>query len=430
MPQTPVRAHPFRLATLLTATGISCLALMPLLLFYTRAGSDIAATLTGLLFVLHSAIKKDWDWTRQNWVRLAALFCGLCLVSSLLSGVRQSWEQALCLPRLFLFIAALQSWLLPTPRTATMLERIYLIMTVWLVSQSWMQFATGHNLMGYPRWADGTLTGPFEKPRAAFPFVMMFFPGVMPSILRALRDSRLPRRLLGFAVLLGCVATMIIIGQRVCTLLLLGGLTLTALLVRRFRLPFCLIALATAVILAALPVLSPQAYAKLVLKFLNQMGHFAQSDYGLLFRSATAMVLAHPWLGLGMDGFRHACHQSMHSPAVPFLGLPSLSNDIGRGCNIHPRNYNLRVATAAGIPGLMVFCRLIGTWLRTGFRALDVSQHPRQAMLLVICCAVLWPVTSTSSVFSFPTTGWLCLSLGWLLASSPTRKPDTAADMS
>ncbi|WP_244285166.1 O-antigen ligase family protein [Acetobacter persici] len=130
------------------------------------------------------------------------------------------------------------------------------------------------------------------------------------------------------------------------------------------------------------------------------------------------MVVSHPWLGLGMDGFRNFCHVPFHTEALTPFGLPPLDSDTGKGCNIHPHNYYLQIATTAGLPGLAAFGWMIMCWLRTGLRALTPATHPQQAMLFIMCCVLLWPVASTSALFSFPTAGWIFLFAGWMLAAS------------
>ncbi|ASC05754.1 hypothetical protein S101468_01501 [Acetobacter pasteurianus subsp. pasteurianus] len=123
-----------------------------------------------------------------------------------------------------------------------------------------------------------------------------------------------------------------------------------------------------------------------------------------------------------MDAFRNFCHVPIQTHALSFLGIETLTNDTDRGCNIHPHNYYLQIATTAGLPVLMVFLGLAFQWLRTGWKALDVEHHPQQAMLFVACCILLWPITSTSAVFSFPTAGWIFMFVGWLIAASNSQK--------
>lgn len=418
-PASPVSCPPLsRLAAGLTLCGAGCTFLLPVLFFYSRALSDIAATVIGCLFLLYSAVQKDWQWARKDWVRPAALFCGLCLIASLAMGQRGAWLQALCLPRLFLLAAALQNWILVSAARRRMLAAVLFVLAFWLMGQCWKQYLTGTNLLGYPPADDGALTGPFMKPRAGFTLLLLFFPALMPVVLHAFYTKRLSAWAGGGAILLLSVTTMVLIGQRMSNVLLLFGLTLTALMVRRFRLPFFLTLVGVAGLVASLPVIAPRTYAKLVLKFSSQMHHFTQSDYGKLFRTAVTMVASHPWLGLGMDGFRNFCHTQFHTNALTVFGLPPLESDTAKGCNIHPHNYYLQIGTIAGLPGLALFGWMAFCWLRTGLRALSPNHRPQQAMLFVLCCVLLWPIGSTSSLFAFPTAGWFFMFMGWMLAAS------------
>ncbi|KXV74899.1 hypothetical protein AD953_09735 [Acetobacter malorum] len=426
-PASSVPRSSGRLAAALTLCGTGCTFLLPFLFFYSRALSDVATTVIACLFLLYSALQKDWAWIRKDWLRPAAVFCGLCLISSLHIGLKGAWVQALCLPRLFLLAAAMESWILVSASRRRALASILLVLAFWLIGQCWKQYLTGTNLLGYPPADDGALTGPFVKPRAGFTLLMLFFPALMPVVLQAFYSKRLRPWIGGVALLVLSVTTMVLIGQRMSNVLLLFGLMLTALMIPRFRIPFALIVVGGAGLVASLPTISPRTYAKLVLKFSNQLHHFTQSDYGKLYRTAVTMIVSHPWLGLGMDGFRNFCHTPLHTDTLTGLGLPPLDSDTAQGCNIHPHNYYLQIATTAGLPGLVAFAWMLFCWVRTGLRALSPVRNPQQAMLFVMCCVLIWPVASTSALFSFPTAGWFFLFAGWLLAAS---EPICSSDQS
>ncbi|WP_240554573.1 O-antigen ligase family protein [Acetobacter cibinongensis] len=387
-------------------------------MFFSRALCDITATVLGCLFLLQSGLTGQWQWLRKPWVLAATALCALSLISSVHMQNMGAIAQAACLPRLFLITAATENWVLTRNNRRLLLSGVFLLLAVWLISQCWEQYFTGTNLIGAPAWLDGSLTGPFIKPRAGFTFLMLFFPGIMPVVLYALKRRSGVAKLAGVALLLLSVLTMVFIGQRMSTVLMMFGLFLTALMVRQFRWPFVGVILGMMAALISLPLLSPPTYAKLVIKFSDQLQHFSTSDYGQLFKKATIMVLNHPVLGLGMDGFRNFCHLSLQSNVPALVGLPQLESPAPLGCNIHPHNYYLQIATTAGLPGLFAFCALIFFWLRAGWQRLNPIQHSKQAMLLVMCCTVLWPITSTSAFFTFPTAGWIFLFAGWLLAES------------
>ncbi|MFT8795723.1 MAG: O-antigen ligase family protein [Acetobacter orientalis] len=414
----------------LTLSATICILLLPLFMFFSRALSDIAASVVGALFLVYCGLTQQWQWLRKPWVLPAALFCALCLFASYIQHNTAAILQAICLPRLFLLTAAVQNWVLTRNNKRLLLGGVFFALALWLMGQCWQQYFTGYNLLGALRWPDGSLTGPFIKPRAGFTLLMLFFPGIMPVVLYALRNKALSLRFAGGLLLLLSVLTMVLIGQRMSTVLMLFGLFLTALFIKQFRVPFLALIGFLVAAVASLPFVSPPVYAKLVVKFTNQLQHFSSSDYATLFKKAGIMVLNHPIIGEGMDGFRNFCSLSLHSSAPTLLGLPALSSPAGIGCNLHPHNYYLQVATTAGLPGLALFCLVVFLWLQAGAKHLAPTQHPQHIMLFVMCCTVLWPVTSTSSLFTFPTAGWVFLFAGWLMAASTAnaQAPKTAEE--
>ncbi|NHO18989.1 O-antigen ligase family protein [Acetobacter oeni] len=412
------------LATLLTV-------LLPVLLFRARAMADADLSIVAMLFLVRSALLRDWSWLRARWMQCGLALWGLISLSSALAGPAASFVQGLLTLRFFVFCAALAYWVLTGPRAQRALGAVCAFLAIWTILECWEQYLTGTNLFGDPRWGDGALTGPFVHPKAGSALLMVLFPGLMPGILTRLQKTDHRSRLTGAALLLLSVVTMILIGQRMPTLLTCVGLLLTALLVRPMRLPVLGAFVLGAALLAALPVVSPPTYAKLVLKFSHQMSHFASSDYGQLFGRASAMVAAHPWLGVGFDGFRLHCLDPQYVHDMKLLGIPYIAPPEA-GCNLHPHNYYLQAATAAGLPGLLLFMAMALCWLRLIARPhlpahgaervsdvpATVPATPRNAMLLVACCVQLWPLASTSALFSVPPAGWLFLTAGWALAAS------------
>ena len=281
----------------LTLSATICTLLLPLFMFFSRALSDIAASVVGALFLVYCGLTQQWQWLRKPWVLPAALFCALCLFASYIQHNTAAILQAICLPRLFLLTAAVQNWVLTRNNKRLLLGGVFFALALWLMGQCWQQYFTGYNLLGALRWPDGSLTGPFIKPRAGFTLLMLFFPGIMPVVLYALRNKALSLRFAGGLLLLLSVLTMVLIGQRMSTVLMLFGLFLTALFIKQFRVPFLALIGFIVAVVASLPFVSPPVYAKLVVKFTNQLQHFSSSDYGTLFKKAGIMVLNHPIIG-------------------------------------------------------------------------------------------------------------------------------------
>ena len=194
--------------------------------------------------------------------------------------------------------------MLADPRTRTRLWYVILAAALWILVECWQQYLLGTNIFGYPRWIDGALSGPFRGPVAGPTFLWVFFPAFLPLCLLLLKRKDRLGRLYGLGVLVVAALTMILIGQRMPALLMTLGLCVSGLLFRQVRLPVLLTIGAGIGLLALLPIVSPPTSLKLVVFFGYQMEHFWASPYGLIFGRAVTMIQAHPWFGLGWDGYR------------------------------------------------------------------------------------------------------------------------------
>ncbi|QHC37177.1 O-antigen ligase domain-containing protein [Komagataeibacter xylinus] len=393
---------------------------MPLLLLYALAPAEIVMTTVAVLFVAHCVLRRDGGWLRQGWVAAAGLLWAQIVLASLLAG--QGVTQAVMFMRYFVFVAALQNWVLSDPRTRRMLAWAYGAVAVWLVAGCWQQYLCGRNFMGYGRWEDGALLGPLWAPRAGQALVMTALPGLFPQVIDLARREGARGRVMAGALLLGLVVTMVLIAQRMPLLRLLLAMGLCSLLVPRLRAVAGAAVVAGAGAVALSPLLAPQAYHKLVLNFVTHMQGFADSPYGMLFIRAGVMIERHPWFGLGFDGFRHACPDPAYFHGLPWLGVSEGVHGAAVGCNMHPHNFYLLMGTMGGVPAMVLFaafaaCVLARAW--RGLAAATATRDPQRLMLAVACVVVLWPLQSTSSFLTQPTGGWLFMILGWALACVP-----------
>jgi O-antigen ligase len=399
---------------LAAATGATLL--LPWALLYARAIGDADLSVIVVLFLASRAASRDWTWLRTSWTRLALLFWGWMLLCTLLTGNPQAIGQSLASIRFFLLVPALESWVLIDQRTRTRLWYVILAAALWILIESWQQFLFGTNIFGYPRWIDGALSGPFRGPVAGPTFLWVFFPAFLPVCLLLLRRKDRLGRLCGLGVLVVAALTMILIGQRMPAVLMALGLCVSGLLFRQVRLPVLLTISAGIGLLALLPVLSPPTSIKLVWFFTYQMEHFRETPYGLIFGRAVTMIQAHPWFGLGWDGYRNFCMDPAYLIGVPWLPVSDPASI--EGCTIHPHNYWLQVATSSGLTGTIVFGVLVVTWLRAIRGGASYLSNDRQAALLVIVFVAMWPIASTTSLFTVPNAGWFFLMVGWGLAEA------------
>ena len=378
-----------------------------------RAIAEILVAAIDLLFLAH-CVRHGFGWLRESWLRIGMAWWAwlvICSIPGIGIGGWLSFGHALAVVRFLLLVAALQHWVLAPVGARRWLGRVMAACALYIGGSAWLQFATGHNLVGYGREPDGELTGPFEHPRAGAPLSRLLFPAILPI---ASWTPRLAALVLG-------LGTMVLIGQRMPLLLTVLGLLVTALLLRRLR-PAILLALVAGVaLLGATAVVSPPAWYRLVTKFSAQMEHFAGSDYGLIARRAVAIAQEHPVLGRGFAGFRNACPD----PAT-WLAAPGRPDGGGLAiCNIHPHNHYLEAVTDSGLPGLALFAAMVLAWWTALLRGLGRDPDPLRVGLFVAAFIQEFPFASASSFTAIEIGGFFFVLLGWGLAEA--RYPRTSS---
>jgi hypothetical protein len=394
-------------------------------LLNARALADILFSVTAILFLVDCARMRRWGWLRQGWVPFAGawwiweMICSLPLPPPFY-GSWPNLVQAIVMVRYFVFAAALEHWLLRDPRPRIWLRWVVQAVAAYIGIQCLYQYATGRDFYGFPRWADGELTGPFFKPRAGPELVRILFPALLPPVMALIAQKPIIIRAAGVALAGLGIAVMVLIGQRMPVLLTGLGLVVSALLLPRLR-PVAIAAIVVGgLVLAASPVISPPTYYRLVEKFGRQMDHFRVSPYGYLLRRADEITEQHPIFGRGFNGFRVGCPDPRY-----FVGWTHKAGDDGGGvgiCKQHPHNFYTQASTDGGYPGLIMFSLLVLAWLRDMGRGLWRDPDVVRVGLFAAALLHLWPIASTSAFLSLPVSGYFFVILGWGLAEARWRQ--------
>ena len=403
--------------------GVALALALPVFLTHGHGVADAINLLLALLFLARSALAGDWVWLRRAWVRAGlAWWAWLVLCSA-------RWDtgqllQAVLFVRFLLLTAALEHWVLRDAAVRMWLTRLVRVAFAYIALNSALQLATGRNVYGWPRGADGELTGPYRQPRAGPILSRTFFPALLPPTARLFGGGGW-RPLWGAVLLLAGAARMVLTGQRVPLLLTLLGLFVTALFMPRLRGPVIIALTGAGLLLAASRVISPPAFHRQVEKFSAQMLHFQDSPYGLILARGLAVGDAHPVMGRGFDGFRDACK----NPAEPRY-FEGWHGDDGGGtliCVQHPHNFYLQAYVESGAPGLVLYCVLVIAWLAALLPGLLRDPDPLRVALFTAALLHEWPIASSSSIEAMPLSGWFFLLLGLGLAETRAYIADQSA---
>jgi hypothetical protein len=399
------------------ALGAALLA--PLGLLHAFVLAEICIAIADLLFVAEMARTRNTAWARQPWFIAAMLWWAWTLFCSgpyfATAGWMLSFIEALVIIRLILFTAALQSWILTTPNARRAAWIVLAVSCLWIGLESWQQYITGRNIFGDPRWGDGSLTGPFWKPRAGQLYAHLLFTAMLPPVLALFARQSRVWRAGGVALAVLGVVTSVLIGQRMGTLLTGLGLATAALFMPQLRRVAILAAVIAVLVLVATPYISPPTYGKLVGETSHNLSHFWLSPYGELFTRATVMGLQSPWHGWGYNGFRAFCPAPQFSAGLPALGIAPTSLALA-ACNLHPQNYYIQAFCEAGFPGLLLFAAMNLIWLQKLAAGLWRTKNPLRVGLFIGVLTFSWPLASTDAFPALYMLGWFFFLLGLGLA--------------
>ncbi|GBQ86767.1 hypothetical protein AA0535_1102 [Asaia krungthepensis NRIC 0535] len=390
--------------------------------------------LLAVLLLVRSALGLGWFWTRQFWVRVAFLWWGWQIVCSLPHiglGSSQALTQACLAIRFPLMAAAMQVWTLRDAESRLWMSRVLVACCAYFVLQFVMQALLGHNLFGYPRYIDGTLTGPYAHPRAAAPFSRLVLPVMMLGcaflVARSGRAESDTSRSVGTGTFLAMsvlavlvLGLMVLAGQRIPMALTALGIGVCALFYRPLRPAAVVGALSLPVLVLLARFVAPQAFQHLVILAAHQLSHFWESHYGLVFTRAMVMAEAHPVTGLGYDAFRHACANPAYQHGLPWFSTASDGGGAGI-CVQHAHNHYLQALTNAGVPGLFLFGGLVFACLRALWPVRG-AHHAWRIGLFAAFFIQEWPFASASDFLNLPLGGWAFMLLGVGLAEAEHRQ--------
>lgn len=409
-------------ATDAAACGLTLL--LPVFLVHLRVGSEIGFDVVGALFLIRSALGRQWLWVRRDWVVVGLVWWAwtvACTVIAVWTSQSGGWghvAQALLSGRFLVFAAALEQWVLRDQRVRRWLLASFSAVTLYVAGQTLLQFATGRNLFGDPRWAEGELTGPFRGPKAAPTFIRVVFPALLPAISRVGASANILRRMAAGGILVASVAVIVLIGQRMPVLLMGLGLLVTGLLMPKVRGSVVVAVVAAGMLIGASAVIAPPTFYRLVTKFSRQIESFPDSPYGQITARALAMAEQHPWTGLGFNGFQANCEAPRYQHGWHWPENPADDGGGAAMCVTHPHSFYLQALTDAGFPGLLGFSLLVVLWLRRLSAGLLQAPDPLRVGLFVAAFIQVWPISTTSPLVSLPMGGWFFLVLGFGLAAA------------
>ena len=291
--------------------------LIPLCMIGGRVAVDAALTLTAILFLVHSAVAKDWAWARSLWFKIGVgLWLWMLFISMFAFDSGASYTQSVAWVRFLIFAAALEFWVLDR----IWMHRLLMMVTavvVFVAGDALMQSFIGVDLFGHGIPEPNRLSGPFNGERVGIFLADMMFPALLGGFVWRVWN-RPWGKLLWVAMVLLCMEAVFLSGERMAALLSLAGLFFAALLVKGKLKRLVSAVLILVVIGSVLTLLlTPGMFNRQVRQTVNTAERLYSSSYGQIWRSALHLAGERPLVGVGMRNFRVACSD-------PVIGLPRI----------------------------------------------------------------------------------------------------------
>lgn len=385
---------------------------MPFLLVFYRTIADITVVFVGVIFIFISYQQKDWRWLKNSWVKFNLLFwLYLLLLNSPLSATPlNSFLYGLFYIRWPLFACALAYWLFMNESRKTQFIYALCAVCAFIIFDSVWQYFAGTDLFGNTKWAENRLSGPFKAPIPGITILRVFFIALFALLISRYFKSITASFWMLISLMFTGVLFMMMTGERMAFMLFLLACTCIMIgfwIERKVKKMNILVGISIIVFSAvALILFSPATAERSIYSIASKVGHFWQSDYGLVFSAAIEVWKESPIFGNGLHSYRQACEQ---------MGLLA---SWGMQCS-HPHNLYLHLAAETGIIGLMLFMLALAQIYLAALKQLFLTrQWTVFALSFSVLTVCFFPFIGGISLLSNGVAALVWLGVGWTLSLS------------
>jgi O-antigen ligase len=376
-------------------------AVLPLMLLFSREGSEGIVAIIGLSFLAVIVARRRWDVLAQPLVAVPiAIWIYLMTVNTPLAW----WDPAAVLGRtvpwlrFFCLFGAVVFWLFADERDFRKVAIVWGATFAFVVIDGTVQGLIGTSLTGREIFLEQRLTGPLRRPNIGRYLAALFYPGLAAFLIFGERDLD-RRRVIAMAAIIAVIAFFIAYtGERAAAVMSLGTVTLAALILmvqgRRVILPGIMVVLLT----WGVTVVTVMLTARLRMRVdptAEIAGDFWNSPYGELIRAGVTVWKVQPAVGVGLGNFDMVCE--------------AWEPELLYGCLRHPHNIYLEWLAEAGAIGLTGFLAFFGVIAATVLGTFLLRTRRPLLTALVIACPVLTfiPFVPSQSFFSnWPAILW------------------------
>ena len=367
---------------------------IPAMLIFTRAGADIAVVLIGVIFLVRSALTRDWSWAREKDILILLVIFVLmnALVSPFAEHVSKSFSRSLSWLRFVVFYAAVTRWVLHDEQTIRRFV-IALFATISVAAlDALYQFFVGVSLLSGQAMT-GRLTGPLDRPNIGMYLAKMGLAGMVMAFALWLGKSSKNLFAVGCGLAPVLLSVIFLSGERaasvltlIALVLIVGALFLVGGMARKISVG---LALCGAGALAFLLSTSDRIWSR-VEALADVVTNYSESIYGQLALLGVRFFGESPLTGVGMGNFSLVCKDYAQKGVDGAL------------CHPHPHNFYVEWLSDTGLIGTIPFTVFMVMLYWAGAKILAGSRENRLlgGLYLGVLVMSLFPFSVTQSLFS------------------------------
>ena len=378
--------------------ALALLCFFPTSLFLGNAVIEITMSAIAILFIAHCTETKNFKWLKTDWVKIAFVFWAyICLRSLWANDPSISLARGAPFIRYVIFACAIAFWLLKDNTKLILYSAFFAIL--FFGASAITQYFMGHDFFGTPPVDQKSylrLTTYSGKMYVGIMILMIFFPVAAYLISNNKKAAALYLLIAGSAIFLS--------GERTALLMLVLGLGILLLTIKKLRTQLPYIIIVVSVIITGVAITKANVIERQIASTYHDISTLSSNSYGLIYKSAFELFQSNPVFGIGLRHFQSEClsdnyHPSWLDPAQPHLTKAYL-------CTTHPHNIYLELASETGIIGIILFLMMISCWFKFAWRNRNqLKKDPAKIGALINICLKLIPIAASSSIFiAWPTT--------------------------
>ena len=387
------------------------LIIFPFAIVAGRAPGDSVLSLIVLLFLLNSALSRNFSWMNLLWVKIFfILWSWMLLRTAFASNPLAGLDSAIAFARYGLFAAAVANWLLPNSKTERYVWLSLIVSCTFLALDGLYQFITGVDIFGIPRFNDIRLAAFYGAPilgHSLAPLAVLASGPILALVYNKAQKNKWHWNLL-LVIPVFWFLVVVLSGDRSATIAFaLAGIF--ALIIWCKRAPTMVATIATLVIVMLGAVFSQpnNLFTRHVLSVAKQIGNLGGEGYGSVYQSALLTIKENWLFGVGTKHFRSECVQ------------------VGEPCYTHPHNIYLEAWAETGIIGLLLFGAFFFIVFRHAWSIRNIAYiYPHYTGCLALFCVKIFPLLPAASFRASWAFMAFWFAIGWLMS----MKPDSGQD--